>query len=243
MINYTSSLEKIEFLLSFCISLRKKFLYAPIPKVAHTTIKKTLFTLEMSEAGLTYEGNVHDCLASPFILPYQLPDSMLHEIFLKHTYFKFTFIRNPIDRIASGYLDKISNTTNERKIERAYFEKMLGADENTEITLVDFLSVLRKTPPDAMDLHFKPQSDVILSNTIDYDFIGSMDSLDTELPMILSKIYNKPYNEIQVTNVTHHATNASNKIPSVFTEQRAYDLAEEIYKDDFKLYQSVISKQ
>jgi len=78
-----------------CILLERfKAIYVFIPKVACTSIKTVFAEL----IGLEYEGSIHD---APFT---KIPKSALKNEY--KDYFKFGFVRNPWDRLASCYVSR-----------------------------------------------------------------------------------------------------------------------------------------
>lgn len=91
------------------ISLRNKFLFARVPKVANSSLKHLIYNMEkMPWSDPIREDMVHDSNYGPVLRPallgYESP--ILHRALFSDQFFRFTFVRNPYARALSGYLDR-----------------------------------------------------------------------------------------------------------------------------------------
>jgi hypothetical protein len=233
--NYSDCLQTQQFAVNFCISLQNRYLYTPVPKVAHTTLKFLLSQLEVKGLPVTLSDlHVHQLLYSPFLHPYQLPDEMVESIFESPEFFRFLFVRDPIDRIISAYLDKIVNIDNP---ERPIIQQILGKREKETITLVEFLSAIKSQTVREMNLHWKPQTAIALWPRIQYDFVGRLEQFSSDVEAVFKRITGKPAAEsIVIRSIRHHATNASDVSDEYLKDKAAKDLIEEIYADDFAAF-------
>ena len=150
------------------VSNKHKYIYFETPKVACSTIKKTLQLLEVDGEREKLADNVHDKLATPLLSPMQLVNSLSHHI---ETHFTFGFVRNPYSRILSCYLDKIigNQWEKDRRLPK------IGYDPSDELTFVEFLNAIRKYPVEEWDIHWMPQVVLLAHGKIDLDFVGKQE--------------------------------------------------------------------
>ncbi|SLN69145.1 sulfotransferase family 2 domain-containing protein [Roseisalinus antarcticus] len=125
----------------FNISLKNRYLYVQSPKVASTTMKKTLNRLEAQGSKIdpdtlplhpTPRESIH-------IKPFQLPAEMFADIVYGSEFFKFCFVRNPFDRLLSAYLDKIVSKKNEA---RSVYKTLGLSIESDMMTFEQFVGFL-----------------------------------------------------------------------------------------------------
>ncbi|MDK3074537.1 sulfotransferase family 2 domain-containing protein [Sedimentitalea sp. JM2-8] len=91
------------------ISLRNRFMFARVPKVANSSLKHLIYNMEkMPWSDPIREDMVHDSNYGPVLRPallgYESP--ILHRALFSDRFFRFTFVRNPYARALSGYLDR-----------------------------------------------------------------------------------------------------------------------------------------
>jgi hypothetical protein len=129
-------------------------------------------------------------------------------------YFKFVFVRNPWDRIASCYIDKatqqtpyfrtqhllkwmLSNTTFEEA--QVYF-----TENNTRFTFEGFVEAVSRVIKDEVvelyDPHWLPQVYVMDYFVKDFDFVGKIENIDEDFKTIQSKL-NLPTTPTSTSNV------------------------------------------
>ena len=128
----------IEINQNFQISLLYKFLYVETAKVACSTIKSRLYPYILN--GLLPPKEVHPgVFGSPFARPFQLPSDFNKRIISGDDFFRFTFVREPVERVLSAYLDKISRKTPQRERFTAEFKPTL--EDDGSISLNTFLNI------------------------------------------------------------------------------------------------------
>jgi hypothetical protein len=99
------------------ISKRKKYLYVETPKVASTTIKRSLHRAEVGCSKI--KDNPHDNILWPLRSPFHSEALFLKALQGKN-FRRFCFVRNPFTRILSCYVDKF------RKNYHPAMERQLG---------------------------------------------------------------------------------------------------------------------
>lgn len=141
------------------------------------------------------------------------------------SYFKFTFIRNPWDRLYSAYRFLAKGGINEH--DRNVFEKHLKQCDSFEDFVLNYL-----TRKQVLDLiHFQPQSKFLMdeSNNIMVDFIGRYENLEKDFLHITRQLNTKvglPHINKTIGNVDYR---------SVYTDEMKKRVAE-VYQDDIKLF-------
>ncbi len=99
---------------TYFFNLRQKFIYAPIPKAGCSTIKSLIYQLCKAESDkklpvfLPHEYSrkwFHVFMDLNFTLS-TLPDESAEKVLSDPTMFRFAFVRNPLSRLASAFLNK-----------------------------------------------------------------------------------------------------------------------------------------
>ena len=209
------------------IGLKRGFLYVETPKVACSTIKRTLQGLEAGPSQLL--AGVHDKAASPLYGAIGCGLS-LREIFMTRRMFRFTFVRNPYVRILSCYLEKILADVAER---RRHLD-LLGWDPQRPVSFARFLRAIEGIADRDRDVHWRSQSRLISDHAIAYDLIGRFETLRRDLSHVL-RVLGEVEPDAAVRDVSHHRTDAAARVAEFFgPEEQA--LVARIYRDDFLRY-------
>lgn len=129
-------------------------------------------------------------------------------------YFKFAFVREPLDRFISAWKDKV--------LERNYFK--FSEAEHTKMKDLDyFISWVETLDIATCDEHIREQSSMI--DTEQVDFIGKFENFNEDLSKVLVKL-NIPVDEV------YHQNRTKKKSVTLTPEQTKK--LNEIYKNDFK---------
>lgn len=199
--------DEVDYLCN--IGRRHSFLYVEVPKVACSSIKRTLQLIEAS-ADRPAPANIHDKKNSPLSGPLSSGLSF-DQLFNGSRLFRFAFVRNPFSRILSCYLEKIVK----HEWERANHHRLLGFSQAEPSTLTEFLQAVERIRDRNRDIHWKSQSGLIGGPAIHYDFIGRFENLDADFRHVLTQI-GIPQQDLFLESITHHATNASSKLNEYF---------------------------
>lgn len=222
----------------FLISLRRRYLYCPISKVANTSIKSCLFQAELLACGPTryarpfdrYE--VHDMLFGPLLYPYQLPTGQLRRVLSGPDFKRILFVRHPADRLVSCFLDRIQDPLSVpyRTIARA-----LHASEPADISFDAFVSVIGEQSIVDMNPHWRPMYDEACCDSIAYDTVLRFEDMPHALGTLLEELY-PPRVTAQIdiaTNISPARTDASRRAAEFLTSDVTRKLAK-IYAKDFE---------
>ncbi len=227
--------------INYCvnISLTHGFIYFENPKVACSFIKSVLQKLECFNnvltppSEMTPPSEVHVRESSPFIQPFQLQVTQIHEVLTHPDFYKFTFVRNPFTRALSAYLGKLCSTTFKKRL----FLSKLGYPRDYDgITFKEFLIAISKQKIQEMDIHWRPQCYQVFYSLIDYSYIGRFEQLDNDFIMILKKIYPEVNSDDYIVDEDPtNVTKASQRLKSFYGPDEC-ELVLEIYKKDFEIF-------
>uniref|UniRef100_A0A7M5XCY0 Carbohydrate sulfotransferase n=1 Tax=Clytia hemisphaerica TaxID=252671 RepID=A0A7M5XCY0_9CNID len=170
--------------------------YCSIPKVACTTWKKifqvfygnyrTIQDIKVSK------DDVHE-------LKYQYHMGLnIYKANLKtEQYFNFIIVRHPLERLVSGYRNKIEKPFN-ANFQRRFGSLMLRFNRNnlTEqeyragkgVTFHEYINYIIKTPMNKIDEHFGGMQELCHICNTKYDFIADMSTLYDDSDIILKQI-------------------------------------------------------
>lgn len=210
------------------VSQRSKFVFFRIPKAASSTTVKTLYLHENSACIDDYD---HDVAMASFARLSDLSGRQVRE--LEQDYFKFTIVRNPWSRLASAYFDKIVNeggTASKYKARHVvkYHKRRLGA----HVTFREFCDYLKFGDGLYANAHWAPQSALVGIPVSRLDFIGKLETLEYDLNHILKHIFNILDDEVVISNMRHHRTNASSRLSDLY-DNYTMSIVRELYESDF----------
>lgn len=195
---------------------KRKFVYAYIPKAACTSIKTWLVRsvdfapefaarLDQAEAaGLTPRDasypRVHAYLDDNASLKHA-PRQVVLETLADPSYFKFTFVRNPLSRLVSAYLDKVVNVRRPawRLIRnsqlrhahlgfvaaRNWFAGQPFLDRERSLTFREFIGQLGRENQERLDPHFRSQSRLIRG--LPLDFVGRVEDVRRDFAVVQTR--------------------------------------------------------
>ena len=231
--SFLNYMPKPAFERTINISIESSYIYFQVPKVACSTIKATLQSLEAKRSGitLTEDRKIHHKGQSPLLSPSHVGLEKFRHMLDDPNIFKFCLVRNPYTRILSAFLDKMT-WKSQQKEEVA---KALNCDVSDKITFEQFLEFVKTQNPYEMNPHWRPQTHQLFWGVVNYDFVGRFEDFAGNFNLILKNIYANESEEFKIENRTNHATKASKKIEK-FYNTRTQDLVQEIYQADFESF-------
>lgn len=223
------------------ISLKHKYVYFENPKVACSSIKKTLINYELGELSNRWGNVIHQPLFhSAFVKPYQLKEETFWEIINDPKYLKFSFVRSPYSRALSCYLQKIKTKASGYEQIKPF---LTDSEIVSNISFQRFLEIVDEMDCYDMNSHFRPQTQQLFFKQINLGFIGKLENFNQDFANVLSKISGE--DEPPITHIfSAHQTNACSKLDGYLTPE-IIDLINRIYSDDFTHYgyQKMISSK
>lgn len=146
--------------------------------------------------------------------------------------FKFSVVRNPFIRVLSGYFDRII-----KERDQLVYESFGLSQEEPLINFKDFLKCIQQQYQINMktiNVHFRPQWALNLSEIIPYNFIGKLENFYEDFFYIIRRIGAPGTPETY--NLAPHATNAAERLAAYY-DAESINIVREIYEKDFTLYQ------
>jgi len=184
-----------------------KCIFVHVPKCAGTAVSRSLFN----------EGVGHTTLRN-----YQL-------IFNKdefYKYFKFTFVRNPFDRVFSAY-----NFLKKGGLDRKDME-WASINLKDYATFEQFIKEGLRKPEVLSFIHFIPQHVFLTSyeGEVPIDFIGHYETLEKDFEFVCSKI--GVSQKLESINVT----NTQNRKYFRYYDPEMTEIIERVYKKDIQFF-------
>ncbi len=189
------------------ISKKHEFAWFRMPKVASSSIKENL------KSSIDEDIKIKQRLQS---------------INVDDNYFKFTFVRNPWDRIASCYRNKIQERWKYKT--STPLEKNGLNFKNNKLTLNEFLILLEEGNNRFYNIHWAPQDILVDMNKM--DFIGRFENLEEDWKHVCEKI------KIDSLKLPHKLqTKPKNKsYRDYYKNQESIDIVSRIYKKEIELF-------
>ncbi len=192
-----------------CVDMELGFFYNRIPKAANSTIVTNLARLKFGR----------DITARTAKKMFRPPSALhSHEVLRFPLLFTFTVVRNPYTRTLSAYLDKVERS---------------ALRDNKESSFRDFLYSLQKGKLYS-NAHWAPQSALLLLPADQFDFIGKVESIDTDLLFIKEKLQGKRP-EKPFKSFLDNSTGAGRKLKAYYDTETA-ELVRMLYRDDFETF-------
>lgn len=215
-----------------------KLAYFEVPKVACTTLKYLLQSLEMEAAGKSARPFdrplVHSRGKSNLPQLVKMSPDELSDVIIGESHTRFAIVRDPFTRTLSCYLSKIARPMPQRREILALQQGVDVAkikDDGRQIGFLEFLDTIAKQKVASMDIHWKPQVDLLMLGLVSYDFIGRYERFGDCLGYLKKQYF--PDTKIAVP----HATNATNSTQRLgqYYDDRCIEMVQSIYKDDFAI--------
>lgn len=143
--------------------------------------------------------------------------------------FRFTFVRHPLPRVESAFLDKV--VREKRPTWRNMVRKSLGVTDpdDGEVSFEQFVESLEVQDPIRMDPHWRPQNLNLMHPVLAYDFVGRLETFDADLAKV-REATGMPDVPLIVRNKTAHDNSLLRDNP------RLRRRLEVVYSTDMELY-------
>lgn len=244
--NTTSRLSAQSWVFTYIYCPYYHFVYAPVPKVACSSIKTLIINLlrDLAPGLPAFTKSPEDQLHFHLFMDNLLSMARFHhheanEILLCPDILKFTFVRNPFHRIASAYLNKFVTeraNVNQWVHTRPAFESIYG--EKTDqlrdsVSFRQFVGYLCSASDADLDKHFAPMHKLVKVPLM--NFIGKLETIEAdyatlrerlELPKVeLPHLNSSPKSVIQAGRgaLADTGNNELSVLPSLPTVTQLYD--------------------
>lgn len=187
-----------------------RLVYLPVPKVACSSVKLALG--KAAGISLAYGQDIHDNPA------WHKQKGKLQEA--QSGYAKFSFVRNPFDRLVSCYRQKILFTPTP-KDPHATFEYYFFSLP-THIGFADFVERVSKIPDPLADNHFKSQYALLYDKgQALVDYVGKFEQLDKDWQPIAAKHTLDP--QLEYSNSSKKKNRGATKIIACITPNHSFN--------------------
>lgn len=228
---FTKQLSTRDFFNNTNISLKNKYIYFATGKVANSTIKYILQTLELDGTPFQIK-NIHDRLRSPLLSPFQLSDKQFLALLKDKSVTKFGFVRNPYTRLLSAYLDRVCRPT----VSRRRLLRETGKNKGDEISFVEFLEYVCQQADKMNDPHWRPQSSELLVGVAPLSYVGRFENFQADAQEILCKIFpdREPFIKEETSIVRSPTSNKTATLLHQYFDGVDLDMVLKKYGKDFK---------
>lgn len=217
------------FLLNYAFHLfpEYKLTYVEIPKNGCTSVKKILYLALLDQE---LKGrNIHETFYRQLPRISKLGSKITNEG-LFGSYFRFAVTRNPVERIISGFNDKIIGNEHELLRIRPKFNLPL----NKNISFTNFLEKVAETQDHDRDIHFMSQSKILNLDNINYDLMFDINLIETEMRKILNMFQVEMLDNIRLALTTRHNQNTGKNTLPISISNTQLGLIKSIYEEDFE---------
>ena len=222
---------------------QQRFVYLKTSKAACSTVMATLVR-EMARAHGDDIEVVMDTLDSVHTPPADLvlsgrvglDEEAVMKALADDAAFKFTIIRDPISRTVSAWADKIAGAQKEKGRLMEY----LGREETDNLTLKQFIALLASDEGAAdLDRHWRLQRKETSYDLMNYDYIGTVETMDASMRHIVSTIFGaEAADRIEDTRKTlGHKTKSQELMETL--SKRDITALEKAFAPDFEMYEEV----
>uniref|UniRef100_A0A8C5MNB2 Carbohydrate sulfotransferase n=1 Tax=Leptobrachium leishanense TaxID=445787 RepID=A0A8C5MNB2_9ANUR len=165
-----------------------KFLYCYVPKVACSNWKRVLKVLDGSLESVDVKSKMDHKNDLVFLSELSV-EQIKHR--LKH-YFKFIFVRDPMERLLSAYRNKFGEIKEYQQkygmeIVRRYRQHSAGS-AGDDVTFSEFVHYLLDEDTEHMNEHWMPIYNLCQPCAVHYDFLGSYERLQEDAHYVLERI-------------------------------------------------------
>ncbi|KAM6962910.1 carbohydrate sulfotransferase 14 [Aplochiton taeniatus] len=191
-----SPLQRKTLLQHILVNDEHRFLYCYVPKVACSNWKRVMKVLSGALESVDVSIKM-DHRSDLVFLSSLKPEESRYR--LKH-YFKFMFVRDPMERLLSAYRNKFGEIPAYQKkygteIIRRYRKGSAKDTSGTgdDVTFVEFVRYLLDEDVERMNEHWMPVYNLCQPCAVSYDFIGSYEHLESDAEYVLQRIGAPPH--------------------------------------------------
>ena len=175
--------------------VQQKLIYVNVPKCASTSIKMILSRL-VGRKPVSLE-QLHKRKYSGLQSPFQIGISAFYRLATDPTTLRFSFVRNPYERLVSAWADKFQdrrlvsgNSFIEKYLaRRVEIDQRLPHGEHLTLTFADFVTYATATASLRVDAHWALQDDILSMPRLALDFIGHVETFTDDIGRVLDHVH------------------------------------------------------
>lgn len=188
------------------VAEQQKLLYCAIPKIGFSHWIKLI--IYMNNNGANFNKLLDASFSTLYNMyhdKYELSPNVYtaEQIQLRLlNYFKFVFVRHPLERLLSAYEDKFGKNEPHRALYLKLYAPYIASlcrnatssianqNKGDDITFSHFLCYVARAPSDKLDIHWTPYVEIcdFCNPHWNFDFIGKFETLEEEANYLLDKI-------------------------------------------------------
>ncbi len=223
---------------AFLISLPNRFVFARMPKVANSTLKHLIYSMEKMPWGRPIRDDlIHDSHYGTVTRPAMLGFSsqILHDALFSDQFFRFTVVRNPYAKTLSGYLDRYMspNSSIRRIVNKIAAANGWLPSQDGDVTFSTYLRAIGDMPTRHMEVHVSPQVTQSLHDLVSYHFTGAFETLAADMQHVARTLWDRDDADLGFKSPSR--TDATSRLREFYG---ADDIAlvNRIYKRDFDAF-------
>lgn len=169
-----------------------KFVYCGVEKIASTFWRRLLQLINRKEVKSPYSIKPNKIMENYVDT---IKSTTFELVWMLRSYKKFMFVRNPFSRLLSVYVDKLFSPN-------PYYWENLGSrvasiargknnfcgHDVTFREFLDYVIYLEEHKPTMRDAHFIPASQLCVPCHVMYDFVGKLETFETDAIYILNQL-------------------------------------------------------
>jgi len=184
---------------SIHISVKNKYIYFNNPKCGCSFTKALLNLSEAVASGVKSNylslGDIHDRAKGLLLQPSQLGWQNFFELLDNPEIRKVTFVREPISRLCSAYMNKLSEPGVEHRV--ILEEKLRSIGRPSQISSFDdFIGALAIDELLKFDEHWRPQHLQICFDFVKFDFIGHFETLENDIVRLQKLLFERELTDV-----------------------------------------------
>lgn len=173
---------------------QQKLIYVCVPKCASTSIKMILSRV-IGRSVASFD-QLHKRKYSGLQSPFQIGVSAFHGLAMDPASLRFSFVRNPYDRLVSAWADKFQGRhlvagdsfIDEYLARRKAIDSSLPHGEHRMLTFAEFVTYATATASLRVDAHWQLQDDILNMPGIALDFIGRIETFAQDILRVLDHV-------------------------------------------------------
>ncbi len=218
------------------------FIYVNNPKAVCSSTKAGLNKAVSKLTGEPYRleslDDIHTREIGLLHLPFALPQASVTRLLGDKNATRFTFVRDPLERLISAVFSKLTPIAAKKRPQRKRLFDYLDLPFDHPLSIEDLVEIFR-TDKTALylDKHWQPQHHCIAYGLMPYTVIGNTARWDQDFTAITKHIFGTPAPQIDTRRLYGHETPTT--VHKAERTPRLIRLVEEIYAEDYAMLERI----